>query len=89
MQCHSCVYILRYAEPQNWFNSGVRSGCMFQYSSLKHLSQGQLLYILTFYFNIFVEKYKVEYQKKKKKKKSRPLFSDNLDRSEKGKQTSF
>ena len=40
------------------------------------------------YFKIFVEKYKVEYQKKKKKK-SRPLFSDFLGRSEKDKQTSF
>ena len=32
---------------------------------------GQLLYILTSYFNIFVEKYKIECQKKKTKTKTK------------------
>ena len=53
---------------------------------------GQLLYILTFNFHIFVDKYKVEYQKKNKKKKKEtkqkqkqkwPLFSDFMGQSEK------
>ena len=35
---------------------------------------GELLYILTFYFNIFVSKYKIEYQKKNKIKKPTLIF---------------
>ena len=60
-----CV-CLGYAEPQNWFNPGVGVGL---YSIISDLSAflGQLLRILTFYFNIFVYKYKIENKKKKKK----------------------
>ena len=55
------------------------------------------LYILTSYFNIFVEKCKKKKKKgkkekkkeKKRKKKSCFLFSDILGRSEKSKQTFF
>ena len=41
---------------------------VFQYIWLNTFL-GQILYILTFYLNVFVEKYKVEHKKKKKKKK--------------------
>ena len=52
---------------------------VFQYIWLKYLFGTVLYYdILTFYFNIFVKKYKVEYQKKKKKKKNWPLFPNFL-----------
>ena len=28
MQCHSCVFIIEHAEPQNWFNPGVGRSCI-------------------------------------------------------------
>ena len=71
MQCHSCVCILGHAEPQNWFNPGVRNACLFQYISLKYLFG-----TVTIYFDIFfVEKYKIEYhQTKNKNKKKKPTL---------------
>ena len=53
MQYHSCVFILGHAESQNWFNSGVGGG-LYSIISSKSAFLGQLLYILTFCFNIFV-----------------------------------
>ena len=28
MQCHSCVCILRHAEPKNWFNPDIGRSCI-------------------------------------------------------------
>ena len=71
MQYHSCVSILGHAEPQNCFSPGVGEEL---YSNISDQSAflGQLLYILTFYFQILVRKYKTE--RKKKKKNSRPFL---------------
>ena len=59
MQYHLCVCILGHAEPQNWFCSSIGGGYIPLYL-VKAAFWGQILYILTFYFNIFVRKYKIE-----------------------------
>ena len=67
MQYHSCMCILGLAEPQNWLNPGVGGGL---YSIIPGLSTflEKFTYFLTCYFNILVEKSKIENKKKMKRK---------------------
>ena len=65
MQYHLCVYILGHAEPQNWFDPGVGSGCIPIYLVKIPFWDSYYMFwhfILTF----FIEEYKVEYHKKKR-----------------------
>ena len=86
MQYHSCVCIIEHAEPQNWFNPGVGGGCIPLYLVKVPFWDSNYIFwhfILTFLFK------NGKLRIKEKEKKSRPLFSDILDGSEKGKQTPF
>ena len=69
MQYHSCVYILGHAEPQNWYNTGVRGGGCVPLNLVK-VPFGDSYYIF-WHFEHFVWKYKIENQKKKTNKQTK------------------
>ena len=73
MQYHSCVCILGYAEPRNWFYPGVGRGFIPLYLVKESFWDINKI-ILTLYFNISVEKCKIGYKKKKKLKSHDPCF---------------
>ena len=74
MQFHSCVGILGHAEPQNWFDPGVKV-VVFQYIWLKNLFGTVVNYIFWHFILTFLLKNtRLSIKKKKEKKKANPCF---------------
>ena len=81
MQYHSCVCILGHAEPQNWFDPGVRSGCIPIYLVTLPFWDNYYIFwhfILTFLLKdtrLSIKKKTNNNNKTKHKNKKKPLLS--------------
>ena len=91
MQYNSCVCILWHAEPQNWFNPGpgVGGGLYSIISGYKVPFWDSYNYFIFWHFVLTFLFKNANLRIKKKGGESQPSSSDNLGRSEKGKQISF